>query len=391
MAVSALTYPAESPAIEVVPVTSARDRAAFLRLPYTLYRGQPAWRPPLRLERRMQLSEKSNKLMSHIAPQLFLARRAGRVVGRIAAFTNALHDEIHGGRDGFFGYFDTIDDGDVGRELLEAAKAHLRAIGRTRVYGPMQWSVNEEVGLLVDGFEHPNVILMPYGEPRYPVVLESNGFSKATDMLAFRAELVAEKRNTPIVRRLLRTSAREERLTYRDLDRNAFAADVEKAMAIYNDAWADNWNALPYTPEQVAALAGELKPLMFEGGFRFAELDGKPVAFGVVLPDLNEAIRDADGRLNPLTAWRAIRRLKGRQVRGARLPLMGLVRELHNTTLGLAAITQLCEDLFAASERQGFTHIEMSWILEDNIPMIRICEQAQGVPYKRYRMYEAAL
>ena len=380
-----------TPAIDVRPVAGARDRAAFVRLPYTLYRGEPAWRPPLRLERRMQIAPRTNKLMSHIAPTLYLARRRGAVAGRIAAFTNALHDQVHGGEDGFFGYFDCADDPEVARALLDTAMRDLRARGRARVVGPMQWSVNEEVGLLVDGFEHPNVLLTPYGAPRHAAAMERAGFAKAVDLLAFRAELAPENRTNPLVRRLIRSAERNPRVVLRDLDRKDFKADVRRALAIYNDAWANNWGALPYTPAQVDALAGELKPLMFEGGFRFVEIDGEPVAFGVVLPDLNEAIRDADGRLTPVTALRAIRRVRGRRVRGARMPLLGLRRDYHNAPVAVAALTKMCDDLFAAAERQGFRTLELSWILEDNVSMIRICEQASAKVYKRYRMYERAL
>jgi hypothetical protein len=390
---------ADSAAIRTTPagdvrirkVASKADRKAFLRLPYTLYADDPVWHPPLRLERAMQLNPKHNKLMSAISEMLFLAERNGQIVGRIAAFTNAMHHDTHNPKEGFFGFLDHIDDAGVANALLKAAENYLRAQGQTKIVGPAQWSVNEEVGLLIDGFEHPNVLMMSYGKPYYPGHLERAGYAKAVDMLAFQAALHEGYPRPTMTRRMVQLSERDPRLTFRDLDKSDFKAEVSRAMAIYNDAWSENWNALPYTPEQVAALASELKPLMFKGGFRFAELDGEPIAFGVMLPDIFEAIADAKGRLTPISAFKALRRVMGRKVRQARVPLMGLKREHHNTKLGLAAVARICEDLFEAGRNRGFTHCELSWILEDNLSMIRICEQASAVPYKTYRMYEKSL
>ena len=381
-----------APQITVAEVGGARDRKAFVELPYRLYRDLPAWQPPLRLERRMQVSPRFNALLSHIDARMWLARQGGRVVGRIASFQNRLHDETHGPGTGFFGYLDCEPDPAVGQALLRAALDDLRARGCREVVGPMQWSVNEEVGLLVDGFEHPNVMLTPFGRADYAAMLEREGFEKAVDLYAFTAELDAAKRAPPLVRRLIRMAQREPRLHFRAINKADFKGDVLKALSIYNDAWADNWFAVPYTPKQAAGLASELRPLMFEGSFQFVELDGEPMAFGVVLPDLNQALEGADGHLTPLSAWRAVRRLKRAvPVSRARLPLMGMKREHHNSPLGVAAVTQLCENLFAAAEKRGFETLELSWVLEDNVSLIRITEQAQAERYKTYRMYRRDL
>ena len=377
--------------ITIRPVADKADRKAFLNIPYALYGNDESWNPPLRIERAMQLDAKHNKLMSAVDAELFLAEQGGKVVGRIAAFTNAMHHETHDPQEGFFGFFDCIDDESAADTLLRAAEGWLQEKGQARIVGPAQWSVNEEVGLLIDGFEYPNVLLMGYGKPYYQAHLERNGYTKAVDMLAFQAALHEGYPRPAMTRRMVALSEREPRLVFRDLDKSDFKAEVARAMAIYNDAWADNWNALPYTPEQVEALASELKPLMFKGGFRFAELDGEPIAFGVMLPDLFEAVRDARGRLTPVTVAKALSRLFGKKIKQARVPLMGLKREYHNTKLGLAAVARICEDLFAAGRQRGFTHCELSWILEDNHSMIRICEQASAIPYKTYRMYGKAL
>jgi len=329
--------------------------------------------------------------MSHISPALFLARKRGEVVGRIAAFTNALHDEVHGGNAGWFGFFDCIEDAEVGSALLGAAMAHLRNLGRDRVLGPANWSVTEEVGLQIDGFDHPNILLTPYSPPWLQGYVEAAGLSKEVDLLAFQADLNAGYPRPPMTRRMVALAERSERLRFRDVKAKDFKGDVKRALAIFADAWADNWNMLPYTQKQVEAFSGELRPLMFKGGFRFVELDGEPIAFGVMLPNLYEATAGSDGHMTPAAIMRTVSRVRGGRIKQARIPLMGLRREHHNTKLGLAGVAKLCEDLFAAGRERGFSHCELSWILEDNHSMIRICEEASAEAYKRYRMFGKAL
>ena len=373
--------------LAVTPVATKADRKAFVRLPYDLYRGEPAWRPPVRLERSLQIHPKHNKLMGDIDATLFLARRGKEVVGRVASFTNSRHHEVHDPEEGFFGYFDCIDDPAVGEALLAAVEADQRTRGMKRVVGPAQWSVNEEVGLLVDGFEHPNVILMPYGAPRYRPMLEAQGWEKRVDMLAFQADLADPPPRPRSVLRLAEAARKSSRIAVRPIDRKRFADEVAVALEIFNDAWSENWSALPYTPAQAAALAAELKPIMFEGGFQFAEVDGEAVAFGVILPDLYQAVRDLDGRLLSAGLPRALWRVLARKVDQGRLPLMGMRRSHQKTRAGVSAMTLMCEELFAAAARNGFRKLELGWVLESNTALIQITEQVGAEPYKRYRMY----
>ena len=376
-----------SDTLTVTPVATKADRKAFVRLPYDLYRGDPAWRPPVRLERAMQIDPKHNTLMGDIDATLFLARRGGEVVGRVASFINARHHELHDAKEGAFGYFDCLDDAAVGNALLAAVEADQRGRGMSRVVGPMQWSVNEEVGLLVDGFAHPNVILMPYGRPYYRGMLEARGYRKRVDMLAFQAELAARHPMPASVRRLVDMADRSPRITVRPIDKSRFVEEVRVALDIYNDAWSENWGALPYTPEEATALAKELKPIMFEGGFQIAEVDGEAVAFGVVLPDLYQAMRDLDGKVLSAGLPKALYRILAKKVDQGRLPLMGLKREWQKTRLGITSMTKLCDELFLAAEANGFRYLELGWVLESNTSLIQITEQVKATPYKRYRMY----
>ena len=375
----------------VSPVASRADRRAFLRLPYDLYRGQPAWRPPLRIERAAQISPRMNAQMSDVDAALFLAHRGREVVGRIASFTHTRHHETHDPKQGHFGFLDSVDDAGVVRDLLSAMEADQRHRGMSRVVGPAQWSVNEEVGLLIDGFEHSNVILTPYGRPYYQHHVEACGYTKDVDLLCYQADLAAGRPRPRSVQRLIEAARRSPRIRVRNLDKTNFQSEVATALEIYEDAWSENWNALPYTPAQAEALAKELRPLMADGSFMFAEVDGVPVAFGVVLPDLNEAIRHLDGRLRPIGITRAIRDIAKGRVKQGRLPLMGMRREMQKTRVGVTAMTLMCEELFTAAEARGFTHLELGWILEGNSAVIQVIEQVKAEPYKRYRMYGKSL
>ena len=335
----------------------------------------------------MQIDPKHNKLMGDIDATLFLARREGEVVGRVASFTNARHHELHDAEEGAFGYFDCIDDAAVGDALLGAVEADQRGLGMTRVVGPMQWSVNEEVGLLVEGFEHPNVILMPYGKPYYREMLEARGWRKRVDMFAFQADLPASHPRPPAVRRLIDAGTRSSRITIRRIDKSRFTEEVRLALSIYNDAWSENWGALPYTPEEAEALAKELKPIMFDGSFQFAEIDGEAVAFGVVLPDLYQAVRDLDGKVASFGLPRALYRILTKKVDQGRLPLMGLKSAWQKNRYGVTAMTYLCDELFNAAEANGFRWLELGWVLESNSSLIQITQQVKSEAYKRYRMY----
>lgn len=364
---------------------------SFLDLPYTLYRNEAAWHPPLRFERRLQISQDKNPNAKDIDRQLFIAKRGEKVVGRIAAFLNPQHRKRYNDGAGHFGYFDCESDPQTGEALLNAAEDWLLDKGARKMIGPSSHSVNEESGLLVDGFEHPNILMMPFGRPDYIDMFEKAGLTKAIDLLAFQADLAAGFTPGPFMRRLRKIVDQDETITFRKLDMSQFTQEVELAMGIFNDAWSENWGFVPLTDAQIAHTAKELKPIIFSEGYRLASIDGKPAAFIWMLPNINEAIRDLDGRILPFGWAKLVSRLKMKKIKTARIPLMGLVKEHQNTKRGLAALCRICEDVFNAGARQGFTHCELSWILEDNKGMKAICEQASAKVYKTYRMYEKAL
>ena len=379
--------------VEISPLND-QDKAqlkSFLDVPYSLYRGQAAWHPPLRFERAEQISQLKNPNASHLERQLFIATRGGESVGRIAAFLNPQHRDRYQDEAGHFGYFDCEAEAQTGAALLKAAQDWLIAKGARKMIGPSNHSVNEESGLLIDGFEHPNVLMMPYGRPDYKDMIEAAGFEKAIDLLAYRADLARGFTPGPFMRRLNKIVERDEGLSFRSFDMSNFAAEVNLAMSIFNDAWSDNWGFVPLTDAQISHTAKELKPIMFEEGYRLALIDGKPAAFIWMIPNINEAVRDLDGRLLPFGWAKLVARLKGKKIKSARIPLMGLTQEFQNTKRGLAALCQICQDVLKAGVAQGYEMCELSWILEDNKGMRAICDQADAKVYKTYRMYEKVL
>lgn len=377
--------------LSITPVASKGDMKAFLDLPYVLYNSDPNWHPPLRFERAAHISQKKNPGARNLDRALFLARRGGKVVGRIGAFINPKHQALYNDGAAHFGFFDCEKTPETGAALLDQAESWAREQGAKRLIGPSQHSVNEETGLLVDGFDTPAVLMMPHGRPDYVERVEAHGFTKAIDMLAFWAALHDGYPRPNMTRKMVDHARQNERITFRPLDTSRFKDEVKMAMSIFNDAWSENWGFLPFSDDQIQHMATELKPIIFREGFRIGMLDGEPVAFVCMVPNVNEATRDLNGRLLPFGWAKLLTRLKVTGVKSARIPLMGIRKELQNSRAGLSIVATLCEDVFAAARDKGFTHCELSWILETNKSMIRICEQASAVPYKTYRMYEKEL
>lgn len=362
----------------------------FLSLPYGLYSGEPMWRAPLRFERRAQLSDK-NPTRTAIKARFFVARRAGKAIGRIAAFINTAHDRIHGGSVAFFGYFDCEDDPALSDGLLEAAKDWTRSQGRTHLRGPAMWSVNEEVGLLVEGFDYPPAVMMPYGHPYQVDAITRNGFEKSVDLYAYLADLTDGAPTGRLVEALRAKAETDPGLTWRSMNTRDFMGDVSMAREIFNDAWSDNWGFIPFSEEQFSHMAKEMKPIMFGSGFQIGFVDGEPATFIWMIPDLNDAVKGLNGRLLPFGWAQMLWRLKTKKVTKGRVPLMGLKRKFHKGRRGVALTTKICSDAFDAGQAQGFTQCELSWVLEGNRSMSAICELVGADLYKTYRMVEVEL
>lgn len=380
-----------SSSLEILPAEGKALTRRFLAVPDAVYEGDPNWRPQLGFERAAHLNPAKNPGAAKCENrQLFLAVRDGVDVGRIAAFINPAHNTHSNANDGFFGFFDCRDD-DGGIALLHAAEEWLRGRNVDKIIGPSQWSVNEECGLLIDGFDTPPVVMMPHGRPAYQAMIEGQGFEKATDMFAFQAELAAGYPRPKMTQMMVKAAQRNKDIMIRPMRPSKFRDEVDIVMDIFNDAWSENWGFVPFSDTQIEHMAKEIKPIMFKEGLWVGEYKGEPIAYIWMIPDLNEAIRDLKGSLFPFGWAKLLWRLKVSGVKQARIPLMGLRKEFHNTRTGLSIVASLCETVFEAGRKKGFTHCELSWILENNPGMISICEQASAKAYKTYRMYEKTL
>jgi len=372
--------------IEIRPVSSRRLLKQFVKVPWSVYRDDPAWVPPLILERLMALSPKE-PIFEHLDWQGWIACRGGVPVGRISAQIDALHLKHNDPRQGFFGMIDGMDDADLFASLANTAEEWLRKRGMTSVLGPLNLNINQEPGLLYDGYESPSSFLMGHARPYYHPRLESAGYRSCRELLAYR--LAPNYDEPAAIRRLRRRLG--ARLVLRNLNRADKAAELEVVRRIFNDGWSGNWGFVPFTGAELAAIDNLLLFVVPKDFILIAELDGEPAGFIVVLPNINECIRDLNGRLFPIGWAKLLWRLKVRLPRTVRVPLMGVRKDLHDTVFGPGIAMTLIHGMNAPTLRHGVIAGELSWILEDNAGMRSILERLGGTVTKRYRLYEKSL
>ncbi|NPD67578.1 dATP pyrophosphohydrolase [Lichenicola cladoniae] len=371
--------------IQIVAVRSRADLGRFIRLPDRLFRADPYYVPPLHSERRAALTPKGNPFFGHAEVEFWLAWRDGRVVGRISA----QQDELSTNKDaGQFGMLVAIDDPAVFSALIRTAEAWLRARGLRRVQGPFNLSINEEVGLLVDGFDTPPMLMMPHDPPYADARLRELGYEKAQDLYAYLCDTTAAL--PPAAAKLVGRGL-PANVTLRPMRWDALEADIAALVGIFNEAWVDNWSFAPITKEEVTHMSRALRPLLHDRLVWFAEVDGVPAAFGLCLPNLNEAIRDLSGQLFPFGWAKLLWRLKRSGVRSARVPLMGVSRRFDNSLLGRLLPLHIVEAMRREAVAMGITSVEISWVLENNAPMRHLAEAVGGRNYKTYRVYEKTL
>lgn len=378
--------PGAASPLRVVPVDGSRAVGTFIRLPWALYAGDPAWVPPLLLERRYHLSRR-RPYFAHARARFWIAYRGDAPVGRISAQIDRLHLERYGDATGFFGMLEAEDDGETFGALFGAAEAWLRAEGMRRVRGPFNLSINEECGLLVEGFDTPPMILMGHGLPYYPGRVEEQGYLAAKDLLAYR--LAADFAAPEIMRAAVARAT--GKVVVRPLQRARLRGELAALREIFEDAWSENWGFVPFTAAEFEELGWALRFVVAEGFVQIAELDGEPVGMLVLLPNLHEAIRDLNGRLWPLGWLKLTWRLGVRTPRSGRVALMGVRKRYQRTALGLAIACLMIEAAQGAGLARGIRGVELSWVLEDNRRIRSILEAIGGVAYKRYRLYEKQL
>jgi hypothetical protein len=377
-------------ALRIEPADGGRAREDFIRLPERLYGGQPGYVAPLRLERRMSLSARHNPWFQHGRAQLWVAYRGARPVGRISAQVDQLHLDRHGDATGHFGFIDAEDDPEVFRQLTATAEGWLKQQGMRRIVGPLNLSINEEVGLLVDGFASRPMLMMGYGAPYADARLKDLGYAKARDVLAYDYDLTRDI-SAQTAARLKRARASPE-IAVRAIDMRRYKEELAVIIDVFNDAWSQNWGFIPFTRAEMEAVAKSMKPLVKPELVVIAAVaGGPPAAMLVTLPNLSEAIADLGGRLLPFGWARLLWRLKLAPPKSGRVLLMGVRRQYHGTPHGAALMLAMFDAFVEGMRRHAMTRAELSWILEDNRPMRAVLEGIGARPYKTYRIYEKAL
>lgn len=375
--------------IEVKPVSTSKELEQFILFPWKVYANDPYWVPPLISERKAFFDPSRNPFFKHAEVQLFLALKEGELAGTISAHINHTHNEFHQEKAGFFGFFECLEDFFVAQRLLETACQWVAERGMEVIRGPMNFSTNEECGLLVEGFDSRPVVMMTYNPRYYVDFVEKAGFVKAMDLYAYilkaedfknNAENLPEKVFKAAQAALSRPKIRVRTLNFKDFDR-----EVERGWKVYNSAWSKNWGFVPLSEEEFKHIAYGLKPFLDPELIFLAEVNGEPVGLSVTLPDLNIPLHKIDGKLFPL-GWLKFLWYK-RKIDTARFFMMGVVERYRN--LGIDAIFYL--ETAKALLKKGYTRCEVSWILENNVMMNRIVQRLGGRVYKVYRIYEKNL
>ena len=372
--------------LQIVKVEGRRALNEFIGLPWSLYQNDPMWVPPLILERRSQLAP-NNPYFEHATYNSWIAYRVGKPVGRISAQIDQLHLDRYQDATGFFGMLEAENNSATFQLLMETAENWLRQKGMRRVAGPYNLSINQEVGLLVDGFDTPPVMMMGHALPYYAERLEENGYGKEKDLLAYTIDTNFEH---PRAMQAI-TARAKNRVRMRSLRKSSFKKELAIIRDIFNDAWSQNWGFVPWTDSEFQHLGKDLKMVVDEDLVVFAAVDGEPAAFMVILPNINEAIRDLNGRLLPLGWLKLLWRLKVKYPATGRVPLMGVRSQYHDSLLGAALAFSVIAALQPPAIKHGLKELELSWILEDNTGMRNILEAISGRVYKTYRLFSKEL
>jgi GNAT superfamily N-acetyltransferase len=373
--------------VEVGRVSGGSDLRRFIELPFRLHASHPLWVPPLKLERRLFLSRRMNAFFSHGEAEYFLARRAGRVVGRITAQVNHAFNDYQKKNWGWFGFLELEDDQEVLEALLGAAEGWLRERGKERMVGPASFSMNDESGVLIEGFDLRPMILQPWNPPYYQQRIEQAGMVKAMDLLMWNLEVSDREKVLPVIFELAEKVQSEHGIRVRPMRRWQLRKDMDAFAEVYNSAWSENWDFVPYSKKDLDAYAQELQLVFDKHWFMIAEREdtGEVVGMAITVPDVNQVLARMNGRLLPLGWWRFLN--KGRTIDRVRVGFLGVKPSYQHT--GVAA--KLYVEHFNAAAVRPQTGGEMGWILETNTAMNRGMEAMGGRIVKRYRVYERAL
>jgi hypothetical protein len=369
--------------LDVRPVRGQRDLRKFVDLPYRLHSNSPVWVPPLRLERRLFLSRRLNAFFKHGDAQLFLAERDGAVVGRISAHYDDAFNAYHGNRWGMFGFLEMTDDPEVLPALLAAAEAWLRSHGRDRMVGPMDFTMNDESGVLIEGFEREPMIKQPWHPPYYAARCEEAGLEKAIDLLMWELHISDRSKILPVIFKLAEEVGPRHGIRVRKMSRRSLRRDLDRFADVYNSAWSENWGFVPFGKADLDQYASEMQLVFDPHWFMVAETaEGETVAVAITVPDINQVLKRMKGRLVPFGWWHFLRR--HRIMDRVRVGFLGVKPEFQHTGVAAAMYVEHFDMAVARPQKWG----EMGWILETNRNMNRAMEAMGGRVVRRFRMYE---
>ena len=375
--------------VSIRPVQNRRELKRFVKVPFGLHRDSEQWVAPLIFERMQFLDRGKNPWFEHGEAEFFLAERDGEAVGRISAHADSRWDEFQGGRDAMFGFFETAEDPEVVKALFDAAAGWAAARGRERILGPMDFTTNDEIGILIDGFERQPMILEPWHPPYYQRLIEAEGFAKAMDVLMWElrmGQLKEGEKFDPSIHEAAEKALRDEGIVIRNMRKREMAAEVRRFMDVYNEAWGENWGFVPITDAEVEFQAKNLKQVLDEEWTFMAEKDGEVIGAALTLPDIKQVMSGLNGRLLPFGWARFL--LGRRKIDRLRVFALGVKHDYRHT--GVAAGLYL-EHIKLAALPDKIHWGEMGWILETNKPMNRAMEGMGGKVVKKYRLYERSL
>jgi hypothetical protein len=374
--------------VEIRETPMGGNPKQFLDVLSFIYRSDPSFVRPLDMEMKDRLNPKKNPFFEHGEGAFFTAHKNGQCVGRVSATIDREHLDRYKDATGFFGFFDTIEDEEVAKALLDRAEKWLVGRGIKRIRGPLSLNINEELGCLVDGFDTPPYIMMPHHRPYQGGLIEKSGYAKAKDFFAWSykvGELNARtKKGHDEIKAL-------PEITYRTASLKNIDADVALLVDIFNDAWSDNWGFVPFTRNEVKKMASDFKLLLVPEITCIVSIDGEPAAVALAIPNLNEMIADAGGKLFPTGLVKLLYRLKVRGPRTARLILLGIRKKWRHVRkyAGLSAF--MYAEMNEGGKRLGIKAGELGWTLEDNGAVNAGIKMMGGKAYKRYRVYEKAI
>lgn len=367
--------------IEILPADNKKTFKEFLHFPFKLYGKDPLWVPPLLKDIKEQFSPQ-NPFFKHAEIMPFIAKINGDTVGRIVAIYNEAHTKFHEENVGFFGYFDCTDENAVAHVLIEKVKSWLREKGITLLRGPMNFSSNEEWGTLIEGFEKPPMVMMPYNFSYYQKLFEACGLTKAKDLFAY---IIDTPETLPEKTFRVGSIAEKHGIKVRPIDIKSFENEIALFKSVYNSAWEKNWGFVPMTDEEINYMAKKLKPVIVPELTLIAECNNEAVGFMMLLPDFNYVLKRLNGRLSPLGVLKAL--WYSRKIKDLRLLLLGVKPGYRR--MGVDAL--LFIEGLKAVKKNGYKKVEFSWVLEDNYPVQNLIKMVNGRLYKRYRIYETTI